>query len=194
MASVADSELILNLPWVPQEPERLDGLAVRRGRYNQLSYDDGITLEVQVVDPGRHRSLDGLLDEVQSHRGRTSRTRGRSDPGVGERDVTGRVGAAFHGIIGTASPPAVRCWVDTSSSTLSEVADLLGLDPASEEEANVGLSADRWRIGLHRREEKTFEEWRSTVAHPMRVWCDIRDEQRGSEFAAQILGLINDAS
>ena len=108
--------------------------------------------------------------------------------------ATGRVGAAFHGIVGTASPPAVRCWVDTSASTLGDVAGLLGLEPAPEDEANVGLSADRWRFGMHRREEKTFEEWKATVAHPIRVWCDLRDEQRGNEFAAQMWGLISDVS
>jgi len=108
--------------------------------------------------------------------------------------VTGRVGAAFYGIVGTASPPAARCWVDTSASTLSEAAHLLGLEPAPQDEANIGLSADRWRIGLHRSEDKTLEEWTARIAHPIRVWCDLRDEQRGNEFAAQMWGLISDAS
>lgn len=347
---MADPELTLNLPWVPQEPERLDGLTVRRGRHNKLSYDDGITLEVCIVDPGGQRTLDELLDEVgrQGGAGRVAlvagavpvqwRSRLRSaevsfidvsgvaeirwprlrisarrfgkpaqrrtvavpmqkshaliaqellvasfsgvrvtvgdiaegagvrlssvsraiaqlvaqglvvkeregrdlvvsvvDPVelanlLGERSawgrgevlwaylwgrnswdvaarlslkaaechaslaVTGRVGAAFYGIVGTASPPAVRCWVETSASALGDVAGLLGLEPAPEDEANVGLSADRWRFGMHRREEKTFEEWKATVAHPIRVWCDLRDEQRGNEFAAQMWGLISDVS
>ncbi|MCZ7535215.1 MAG: hypothetical protein M5T61_04230 [Acidimicrobiia bacterium] len=347
---MADPELILDLPWVPQEPERLDGLTVRRGRHNKLSYDDGITLEVCIVDPGGHRTLDELLDELgrQGGAGRVALVAGavplqwrsqlraadvsfidvsgvaeirwprlkisarrlgkpaqrrtvsvpmqkshaliaqellitslsgvrvtigdialgtgaslssvsrsiaqlaaqglvakeregrdlvvsvvdavelanllaeRSAWGRGEvlwgylwgrntwdvaarlslkaaerhasLAVTGRVGAAFYGIVGTASPPTVRCWVDTSASSLSDVAGLLGLEPAPEDEANVGLSADRWRIGMHRREERTFEEWKATVAHPIRVWCDLRDEQRGDEFAAQMWGLISDVS
>jgi len=345
-----NSELHLNLPWAPTEPERLDGLTVRRGPHNELLYDDGITLEVQVVDPGRHRSLDGLLDEVAKDRGAgrvvlvagaipvewrsrmrtaevsfidvsgvaeilwprlrvstrrfgkpaqrrtapvplqkshaliaqellittlrgTPTTIGDVAEGTGtslssasraiaqlaaqglvakeregrdvrvlvtdlvaladllaqrsawgrgellwgyswgrnswdiaarlsstaaEREVnlavTGRVGAAFYGVVGTASPPAVHCWVDTSASTLTQIATLLGLEPASEDEANVGLSADPWRIGLHCREERTLDDWTATVAHPIRVWCDLRDEQRGSEFAAQMWGLISVAS
>jgi hypothetical protein len=28
--------------------------------------------------------------------------------------VTGRTGAAFHGVLGTSSPPQVRCWSDFS--------------------------------------------------------------------------------
>lgn len=350
-ASMLNSELTLNLPWAPNEAAPLNGLKVRRGRHNELSYDDGITLEVRIVDPGSHRSLDALLDEVDRDRGagrvvlvagtipvewrsrlreadvsffdvggaveihwprlqisarrfgkpslrRTASvplqkshaliaqellitthpgiratiseiaegagaslssasraiaqfaaqglvakeregrdvlvsvvdpveladllaqrsawgrrgdllwgySRGRNSWEIADRlsttatergvalAVTGRVGAAFDGIIGTSSPPAVHCWVDTSASTLSDVASLLGLEPAPAEEANVGLSADLWHIGLHRRERKSFDEWTATVAHPIRVWCDLRDEQRGSEFAAQMWGFINHAS
>lgn len=350
-ARVADSELSLNLPWAPNEPARLDGLTVRRGQHNELSYDDGITLEVQIVEPGSHRSLDALLDEVDGERGagrvvlvagaipvewrsrlreadvsfldvggateihwprlrisarrfgKPSVRRTASVPlqkshaliaqelliatrpgarvtiseiavGAGaslssasravaqlaaqglvakeregrdvlvsavdpveladllaqrsawgrrgellwgyswgrnsweiadrlsttatERDValavTGRVGAAFDGVVGTTSPPALHCWVDTSASTLGEVASLLGLESAPEGEANVGLSTDPWRIGLHHREHKSFDEWTAMVAHPIRVWCDLRDEQRGGEFAAQMWGVINHAS
>jgi len=66
---MTDPELTLDLPWVRQEPERLDGLTIRRGRPNTLSYDDGITLEVHVVDPRSHRSIDGLLAAIARDRG-----------------------------------------------------------------------------------------------------------------------------
>ncbi len=44
--------------------------------------------------------------------------------------VTGRVGAAFLGVLGTSSPPEVRCWVRVNDRPLEEVAAELGLEPA----------------------------------------------------------------
>jgi hypothetical protein len=107
--------------------------------------------------------------------------------------VTGRVGAAFLGVLGTSSPSEVRCWVGADGRSLEEVAAELGLEPASAESANVRLSADRWRIGIHRRAIARFDELTATVAHPLRVWCDLHGEQRGSEFAAQLWAEISRA-
>ena len=100
--------------------------------------------------------------------------------------VTGRVGAAFLGVLGTSSPSEVRCWVSVNGRSLEEVAAKLGLEPTPAESANVRVSADRWRIGVHRGAAARFDELTAMVAHPLRVWCDLHGEQRGSEFAAQV--------
>ena len=62
----------------------------------------------------------------------------------------------------------------------------IGLEPAPAEESKVILAADPWKIGLHGRESRAFQDWTATVAHPLRIWCDLRGEQRGIEFAAQL--------
>lgn len=104
--------------------------------------------------------------------------------------VTGRVGAAYHGVLGTSSPTQVRCWVDPHGRSLGDVAEALGLEPATEESANVLLSSDRWRVGVHRRTDARFDDFMASVAHPLRVWCDLHDEQRGTEYAAQMWGAV----
>jgi MarR family len=107
--------------------------------------------------------------------------------------ITGRVGAAFHGILGTSSPPELRCWATLNGQALEEVAGRLGLEPAPRESINVRISADPWHIGTHRRAQANFDVWTATVAHPLRVWCDLRDEERGREFAAQLWGRTRNA-
>lgn len=107
--------------------------------------------------------------------------------------VTGRVGAAFLGVLATSSPSEVRCWVNVAGRSLEEAAAALGLEPTPDGSANVRISADRWRFGLHRRASARFDELAAIVAHPVRVWCDLHGEQRGSEFAAQLWGEINRA-
>lgn len=104
--------------------------------------------------------------------------------------VTGRVGAAFLGVLGTSSPLEVRCWASLDGRSLEEVAAGLGLEPAPAGAANVRVSADRWRFGVHRRAIARLDELTAMVAHPLRVWCDLHGEQRGSEFAAQLWGEI----
>lgn len=107
--------------------------------------------------------------------------------------VTGRAGAAFLGVFATSSPAEVRCWATVNERSLGEVAGLLGLEPAPPESTNVRLSADPWRIGVHRRAEADYDAWAAVVAHPLRVWCDLRGEERGSEFAAQLWGKVSNA-
>lgn len=109
-----------------------------------------------------------------------------------ELAMTGRVAAAHYGVLGTSSPKEVRCWIAAGGARLADVAERLGLEPAPPEEANVVLSADRWRIGVHRRRELSLDESNAWVAHPLRVWCDLHDEERGAEFAAQMWGVVND--
>jgi hypothetical protein len=107
--------------------------------------------------------------------------------------VTGRAGAAFLGVLGTSAPDEVRCWATVGERSLDEVAAALGLESVPAETANVRVSADRWRIGVHRSASARFDELTATVAHPVRVWCDLHAERRGSEFAAQLWGEINGA-
>ena len=98
--------------------------------------------------------------------------------------------AAFHGVLGTSAPVELRCWVDTQGHELSCVASRLGLEPAPAGAANVTISSDPWRAGVHPRAEVTFDEWTASIAHPLRVWCDLHSDERGAEFAAQLWGAI----
>lgn len=340
------AELRLNLPWIPRAPEPSDGLTIRRGRKSTLTYDDGLVLEVRVVDPAGQPSLEQVLDEVRRQQGpgrvvlvsgavpvewrgrlrdaevsfldangvveidwprlrvsarkfgkpakritsplplqkshglvtqellivarddraatisgiadgtqvslstasravdrlaaqglvaknrqgrevfvsvidavelathlakRTAWSRGevlwaylwgrnsfdvaaqlsaRAAKAKVQIAVTGRVGAAFHGVLGTASPPAVRCWVEGGGS-LGDVAQVLALEEADEETGNVAFVLDRWRVGRHRSAPAKFDEWEATVSHPLRVWCDLHDEPRGEDFAAQLWGVVS---
>ena len=342
------SELSLNLPWVRSEPEPIGELVVRRGRDDVLAYEDGITLQVRVLDPAAFRSADELLANAQAEvapghvvlvagavpvewrstlrraglsfidvsgvaeiawpriRASTRRlaeaaerrtaaiplqkghalvvqellvdpasappptiselaertrvsnsTASRivaqlAEQGLVERDrkwrhvtvrlsdraglaklladrspwparqtisgyawgrniwdaaasisrraadagidlaVTGRCGAAFLGVLGTASPPVVRCWAAVGDQPLADASELLELELAPRESSNVLISADPWRVGLHRRAAVHFEEWTAIVAHPIRVWCDLHGEERGQEFAAQLWGAVSD--
>jgi DNA-binding transcriptional ArsR family regulator len=344
------AELQLNLPWAPQTPERVGELAVRRGRADVLSYDDGIQLEVRVLHPGQYSSVQELLGDARRQEGagrvllvagavpvgwrpqlreaelsfidvagvmdiawprlRVSVRRfgqpverrrsplplqkgyavvvqelliataaSSSPPTIGkladgtgvslstasrvvsqlaehglvtkERAgkhvtviladrvavadrlatqsawpggqvlgghlwgrngwdiaarlsrnadaagiglaVTGRAAAAFLGVLGTSSPSEVRCWAKVDEDDLAAVAGRLGLEPVSEEAANVALCADRQRVGMHRRQPAGFDEWTATIANPVRVWCDLHGESRGNEFASQLWGAISNA-
>jgi DNA-binding transcriptional ArsR family regulator len=100
--------------------------------------------------------------------------------------VTGRTALAFHGVLGTSSPAQTRCWVAGSDEHLEENARSIGLEPAPDEASNVILAADPWNVGLHRRASREFEKYTAIVAQPLRTWCDVREEPRGREFAAQL--------
>jgi DNA-binding transcriptional ArsR family regulator len=341
------AELRLDLPWVPPSAERVGELLIRRGHHDVLSYDDGIALEVRVLDPARYASAEELLRSAGEQQGagrvvlvagavpvawraelrrgevsyidvagvvdiswprlRVSAKRfgqpvtrrrqpislqkgharvvqelliatvGGSRPTIGDLAegagvdlstasraisqlaehglvvkkrmdrhvtvdlvdrveiaerlaaetawpgdelisgylwsrnvwdlaakisqnasrtgislaVTGRAGAAFLGVLGTSSPSQVRCWMDAGQHGLAAAAELIGLEPAPQDVANVALSADPWRVGVHRCRQATFEEWTAMVAHPVRVWCDLHGEPRGAEFAAQLWGAVS---
>ncbi|MDQ2875538.1 MAG: winged helix-turn-helix domain-containing protein [Actinomycetota bacterium] len=58
------AELRLDLPWVPQSPQHLGELTVRRGRQNVLAYDDGITLEVCLLGPTEYPSAEALVRDA----------------------------------------------------------------------------------------------------------------------------------
>ena len=103
-----------------------------------------------------------------------------------ELAVTGRTALAFLGVLGTASPRQTRCWIGVHDDDLERIGHKIGLEPAPQEESNVILAADPWKVGLHGRQSRRFEEWEATVAHPLRTWSDVRGEQRGTEFAAQL--------
>lgn len=106
--------------------------------------------------------------------------------------VTGRVAAAYYGVLGTASPAAVRCWLGGTRDELPDLAERLGLEPVEEESANVLVCPDPRRVGVHRRRDLELDRLTATVAHPLRVWCDVRSESRGLEFAAQLWGVVTD--
>jgi hypothetical protein len=118
---------------------------------------------------------------------RLSGRAGRADMAL---TVTGRVGAGFLGVTRPPTPPQVRCWVATSKRDLVQVVRALGLEPASPDDANIAISADRWGVGVHRASPRTLDASTATVAHPLRIWCDLHAEQRGDELAAQLWGRI----
>ena len=104
-----------------------------------------------------------------------------------ELSLTGRSALAFLGVLGTSSPAETRFWVSATDDDLVAVARALGLEPASAEDSNVVIAADPWGVGTTGRSSRVFEDWRASVAHPIRVWCDVLHEKpRGEEFAAQL--------
>jgi DNA-binding transcriptional ArsR family regulator len=100
--------------------------------------------------------------------------------------VTGRTALAYLGVLSTSPPDEVRCWVGAQESELEELAERLGLEPAPAKESNVVLAADPWGVGMIGRTDRTFEGSHAIVASPIRVWCDLHSERRGTEFAAQL--------
>lgn len=108
--------------------------------------------------------------------------------------VTGRVAANYLGIASTSSPERLRIWVDAQDKELEATATALGLEPASGDEANVSISHDRWRAGTIHRRLATLDGSDAWIANPLRIWCDLHDEPRGSEFAAQMWGSIADGA
>ena len=100
--------------------------------------------------------------------------------------VTGRTALAYLGVMSTSSPAEIRVWVDTGGRDLADVAAQLGLEPAPADESNVTLSGDPWHVGTHRPSTRSYDGMHAPIAHPVRVWCDVQTEPRGSEFAAQL--------
>ena len=60
MLQLVAAVLQLNASWVPAEPESFADLVVRRGRDNVLTYDDGISLRVQLIDPAVYGNAEDL--------------------------------------------------------------------------------------------------------------------------------------
>ena len=104
--------------------------------------------------------------------------------------VTGRIAAGFLGVTRTVSLTEIRCWAPANGNDLPTVASVLGLEPAEPDDANVVISTDRWGVGLHRASPRRADAGTATVAHPLRVWCDLHDEPNGPELAAQLWGRI----
>ena len=57
--------LRLNALWVPSEPDRLGDLAISRGHDDVLTYDDGISLSVEVLNPVRYETVQDLVSSAQ---------------------------------------------------------------------------------------------------------------------------------
>src|SRR5713101_4305944 len=56
------TELTLDLPWIEATGEQVEDLVVRRGRADTVAYDDGIVLDVAVLDPSQFGSTEELLE------------------------------------------------------------------------------------------------------------------------------------
>jgi hypothetical protein len=61
--------LRLKAPWVPSEPDRLGDLAISRGGDDVLTYDDGISLSVEVLDPIRYETVEDLVVSARDAEG-----------------------------------------------------------------------------------------------------------------------------
>jgi DNA-binding transcriptional ArsR family regulator len=66
---VMDGMLRLNLPWLPDSPGRIGDLAVMRGRDDVLTFDDGISLHVVVLDPASCTSAGDLVAAAREEAG-----------------------------------------------------------------------------------------------------------------------------
>lgn len=100
--------------------------------------------------------------------------------------VTGRTGAAFHGVSGLTSRIQVRCWAVVDRRTAPGFAERLGMEEAPEREANVLVAADPWRLGTGGAGIIRSGAWEASVAHPARVWCDLHGEDGGGELAVAL--------
>lgn len=118
-------------------------------------------------------------------------SRAAEDAGVAAA-VSGRVGATFLGIVGTGEPSLLRLRVLTTAPEAPRALEQLGLEPVDREEANVAVALDRWGLGTTHARRQSFQKRSAVVAAPMRVWCDLDGEPRGTEFAAQLWeGMMN---
>jgi hypothetical protein len=100
--------------------------------------------------------------------------------------VTGRAGAAFHGVSGPSPRIQVRCWAAAGRRTFATIAELLGLEKVQPEEANVLVAADWWGLGTGGATTIRSGKWEASIAQPVRVWCDLRGEDAGRALAAEL--------
>lgn len=63
------ARLTLDLPWIDATGADLEGISLARSVESALTYDDGIVLDVQVVDPAAHRSADAAIAEARRRQG-----------------------------------------------------------------------------------------------------------------------------
>ena len=68
IAQVMSTELRLDLPWVTPTGQRVGDLLIRRGHHDVLSYDDGITLQVRVLNPVRYGFVCAKPSRLQAAR------------------------------------------------------------------------------------------------------------------------------
>lgn len=100
--------------------------------------------------------------------------------------VTGRAAAAFFGVVGPTSRSEVWCWASTQGRSLKVIAAELKLEPVPWDDANVMVAADPHGIGTGHRASVNSGEWMATVAHPLRIWCDLHHERRGLDLAGKL--------
>lgn len=100
--------------------------------------------------------------------------------------ITGRVGATFLGVIGTGEPSTVRVRLEATPDEAAAALGRLGLEAVDRDEANVAIALDRWRLGTTHAQVHRFQKYTALIAPPMRVWCDLDGEPRGTEFAAHL--------
>ena len=160
-------EVVVAVP----RPRELATLLAERTSWKRLPTLRGYLFGTTAIDIARKVSAHALHVEV-------------------DLAVTGRVGAMYFGVLGTSEPGSVVVRVRAEEHDLPAIADRLRLESVAPTEANVVLAADRWGLGANHAEIATFQGVEARVAHPLRVWCDLHDEQRGQEFAAQLWPVV----
>jgi len=97
--------------------------------------------------------------------------------------VTGITAARALGVLTTAPPPRLKVWLDLPPSEIALAMRRLEVDPVEPDESNCVFAVDRYRFGTLGRRRGSAAGW---MAHPVRVWCDVHDEPRGPDIAAQM--------
>ncbi len=98
------------------------------------------------------------------------------------------------GVLGTGDIRVVRGRLRCRPNDLVTQCRELGIEPAPRDQANVAIAADTWGLGSRGARPISFEGYEARIASPLRVWCDVLDEPRGSEFAAQLWRQVSDAT
>lgn len=104
--------------------------------------------------------------------------------------ITGSIAAAAYGVGMSSTHRELHVWVRDTHHDLQEVAEMLHIDPARKESANVVLSTDPWKFGTQNRTRKQWMDFSLCVANPVRVWCDLHAEPRGDDVAHQLWSVI----
>jgi hypothetical protein len=111
------TELSLDLPWIPLEPEPIGELVIRRGRNDVLAYDDGITLQVRVLDPAARASAEVIVADAQAEAGPGRVVLVAGTVPVEWRAVLRQAGLSFIDVAGVAEIAWPRVQVSTRHLT-----------------------------------------------------------------------------
>lgn len=109
-----------------------------------------------------------------------------SDPDADDVAISGAVGAMAYDAVAV-GVTELRVWLSGLAESPPEPRLLAaGIEPAARHEANCQVAFDRDGIGLLGARDVSLGHSDIRVAHPLRVWCDVHDELRGDDIAAEL--------